>query len=672
MQWSPMLSEESRKGNLDFMDMPFRVFLRVHFFRLIVVCSLLLGAHSLMAQEDDVPSRRGSKIIDDTTKQVYGPKTTQFFYEEDVLQNRPTKHFIDTAIRNFHRFTYVQRYNYLYQDLGNIGTSIRPLYYEVPEVIGVSSGFQTYDLYWQQERIRYFDTHSPYSNMGIILGGQGRSITKVVYSRNITPQWNFGANFRTLFIDKQVAREGKGDRNVQSQYYDFFTTYQTKDSTYRIFANFQRQNHRAAETGGIFDATNKSYEELFFDRNENALTEASSNQLRINAHIAHQYKIGSALQVYHVFDRYRQGERFNDVPLSEPDDYYEYYAKLDSPKVSDRVKFKYVRNEFGIKGNLAKLFYSGYYAIRDYSMTYNHLDTGQDSIGVKTSGTEHYLGGRISLRLDSIGEVTARAELLQTGNYRLEGSIQSRWFDASLKQVQYAPSFLQDLYRGNFHVWENNFTDVNVTQINGYLHYRSPVVSISPGVTFTRIGNYIFFKEDDFLRPNGTPDPQKVKPVQTAGEQVMVLPEMKVEVVMARHIFLRGHGIFAKVLENTGEAIQLPDLFVNGQLAYENIFFHGNFDIHTGVDVHYKSAYTPLAYEVPIQQYYVQREGAAFEAPDFPIIDVFLNARIMRARIFVKYNNILQAFTKQGYVPTPYYVGQRNVLDFGFDWSFYD
>ena len=174
------------------------------------------------------------------------------------------------------------------------------------------------------------------------------------------------------------------------------------------------------------------------------------------------------------------------------------------------------------------------------------------------------------------------------------------------------------------------------------------------------------------MRANGTPDPQKVKPVQTAGEQVMVLPEMKIEVVMARHIFLRGHGIFAKVLENTGEAIQLPDLFVNAQLAYENIFFHGNFDIHTGVDVHYKSAYTPLAYEVPIQQYYVQREGAAFEAPDFPIIDVFLNARIMRARIFVKYNNILQAFTKQGYIPTPYYVGQRNVLDFGFDWSFYD
>lgn len=671
MPWWSMLSGMYTNDILNFMDRPFRVFLRVRFFKFAVFAFyFLLAVHPLVAQDDE-PRHRGSQIIDDTTKQVYGPKTSRFFYEEDVLQNRTTTHFIDTTIRNFHRFTYVQRYNNLYQDLGNIGTSIRPIYYQVPEAIGVSPGFHGYDLYWDQERIRYFDTKSPYSNMGVIIGGKGRSLTRVVYSRNITPQWNFGANFRTLYIDKQVERGGKGDRNVVSTYYDFNTTYQNKDSTYRLFFNFQRQNHRAIETGGILDGKFKEYDELFQDNNQNALQEASSNELRINVHFAHQYRLGDALQVYHVFDRYRQGERFVDVPAAEPGGYYD-YVELDSPKVSDRAKFKTVRNEFGIKGNLAKLFYSGYYVLRDYSMTYNNLNAQHDSIGIKTQGLEHYLGGRMALRLDSIGEISARAELLQTGNYRLEGSIRSRWFEASLKQVQYAPSFLQNLYRGNFDVWENNFSDINVTQINGYLHYRSPVFSISPGVTFTRIGNYVFFKADDYLLSDGRPQPQKVLPVQTSGEQVMVLPEVRVELVAARHLYFRGQGIFAKVLENSGNAIQIPELFVNGQIAYENIFFNGNLDMHAGVDVHYKSAYTPLAYDVPIQQFYVQHETDAFRAPDFPIIDVFLNGRIKRARIFVKYNNILQLFTKQGYIPTPYYVGQRNVLDFGFDWSFYD
>jgi hypothetical protein len=32
----------------------------------------------------------------------------------------------------------------------------------------------------------------------------------------------------------------------------------------------------------------------------------------------------------------------------------------------------------------------------------------------------------------------------------------------------------------------------------------------------------------------------------------------------------------------------------------------------------------------------------------------------------------VQAITGEGWFPTPYYPGQSNVVDFGFDWSFYD
>jgi hypothetical protein len=58
--------------------------------------------------------------------------------------------------------------------------------------------------------------------------------------------------------------------------------------------------------------------------------------------------------------------------------------------------------------------------------------------------------------------------------------------------------------------------------------------------------------------------------------------------------------------------------------------------------------------------------------PVAPIVDIFFSARIKRGRIFFKYHNLLQAFTKEGYMLTPRYPGQRNVVDFGFDWSFYD
>ncbi len=621
---------------------------------LLIVFTVIYAA----AQEQPSGRRKGSRILDDTTKQVYGPKSSRYYFEQDVFLNRQTYHTIDTAIRNFHRFTFVQRYNYRYQDLGNIGTAIRPIFYQAPDVLGATSGFTAYDVYWDSDPVRYYDTKSPYAHMYVMLGGKGRSITRATFSRNITPQWNFGFNYRAILVDKQVQRQSKGDRNVRSTYFDFFTSYQSKDSSYTIFANARRNGLEADEYGGIKKNEDFEYADYFFNNAQPNLLDAASKDLRMNVHVFHQYEVARALQVYHVFDRYRQGTRFTDAPGNAPEGFYD-HNEFDSTATEDRTKFKYVRHEVGIKGNLLKLFYNGYYANRRYTLT-NHIDL----LGEQLLEVESYLGGRMSLRLDSLVEVTGWGELQQNGNYRLDGKIKSKWFEASLKQLQYTTPLIYQTYRGQHDEWTNDWSNINVTQFDGYLHYNSKVLSVSPGVTFTRLGNYVFFKYDDYENTD-----QKVLPVQSSGQQVIFSPELKLSLTVLGHINFNTNIIYTRMLSNSADAIQIPELFVNGQLAYENIFFNGNLDMHAGVDLHYQSDYFALAYDVPIQQFYVQ-QTTPIQA--FPIVDVFFDARIKRGRIFFKYNNILQAFTKEGYLTAPDYPGQRNILDFGFDWSFYD
>jgi hypothetical protein len=650
----------------------------VFLFRYAFLPAFLFISFGLWAQDQPTP-RRGSRIIDDSTKQVYGPKTSRYYYEEDVFLNRQKFHLIDTVIRNFHRYTYVQRFNNMYQDLGNIGTAITPIFYQTPMLIGATSGFRSYDMYWDTEQVKYYDTKSPFTNMNVILGGKGRSITRASFSRNINPRWNFGFDYRGLLIDKQVQRQSKGDRNVRSTYYDLYTAFQTKDSTYRLFFNLRRNKLEADEYGGIRKGEGFVYKDYFFTNAQPNLLDASSLDLRMNLHLYHQYEVGKALQIYHTFDRYRQGAQFLDVPGNAPDGYYD-HVEVDSVDTDDYSKFISVRNEFGIKGNLSKLFYNGYYAIRDYSMSNKY--TSPDSIRVSTSGFESYLGGRISLFLDSLGEVTGWGELQQNGNYRLEGKIKSKWFEASLKQMQYDAPLMQQSYRGSHDVWYNDFSPTNVTQLNGYLHYRSRVLQLSPGLTFTRLGNYTYFKYNDEVTPSlGLPPnngsiysrsiapEQTVLPVQTSQDLVIVAPEFKFGLRMARHILFNGQVLYTKVLKNSNGAIQVPELFINTQLAYENIFFDGNLDMHAGFDFHFMSSYYAYGYDVAVQQFYIQQ---SYLPPAFPLLDVFFNARINRGRIFVKYNNLIQLFTKEGYMPTPEYPGQRNILDFGFDWSFYD
>ena len=675
------MPDKKKRGDIDD-AVHQRLFLRVRFLnKLFFSLVLMLIAASVHAQVQ--PERRGSRVIDDTTKQIYGPNTSKYYYEHEVFFNRQVLHPIDTFIRNYHRnSTYVQNNDNLYQDLGNIGTAIRPIYYQTPDQIGATTGFHSYDLYWDTETIRYFDTKSPYTNMQLILGGKGRSLTRATFSRNINPRWNFGFTYRGLFVDKQIQRKGKNDRITRSNYYDAYTAYQNKDSTYRIFVNLRRMFHRVNEFGGVQvdDDDEEEAEGLAPYFNIDArpwLTTASSEDLRTNFHVFHQFMLGSGFQLYHTLDRYKQKNKFLDVRSEAEALFFDLTIPAEADSVEDATTIRSFRNEVGIKGSVSKLFYNGYYAIRHYSMRYNHLPTDTLNLSLPyEKGNESYFGGRIRLALDSLVEVRGLAEIMLGGEgttgapSRIEGSIRSKWFSASLKQLTYKPAFVAQAYRGRHDYWDfrtddpDGFSNTESSQLAGALHYRNSVLSLSPGITFTRLRNYIFFDkvtDDDSV--------QQVFPRQSDGNQIYASPEVRGSITFFRHLTLSNRTIYTVFIENADDAIRIPQLFVNTQLSYANIFFNGNLDMHAGVDLHWKSPYFAPGYDPAIQQFYNQD---VFESPAFPLVDIFFNAKIKRARVFFKYNNVMQIFSDTGYMPTPYYPGQRNIFDFGFDWSFYD
>lgn len=649
------------------------LYLRVQILRLVLLAGLLGSCVQVFAQGGggqrpgqgqgmggESRPRNRSSIIDDSTRQVYGPHTSFTVREEDYFFNRRIRATIDTAIRDFHRYNYVQRNNNLYQDLGNIGTAIRPIFTQAPALIGATPGFDAYNLYWDREQVKYYDTRSPYSNMNVVVGGKGRSITRITYSRNINPRWNFGFNYRGLFIDKQIQRSGKGDRNVKSTYYDFFTSYESKDSSYSLFFNFRRSFLQADEYGGVQTSNPLTFDQFFSVNARPWLTEAESNDLRSTVHLYQQYRLGSGFQVYHVGDWYRQRNQFKDTPASEPDNYYDAVV-VDSTLTRDQTMFHSFRNEVGVKGNLLKLFYNYYAAVRSYSMDYKYFY--ESSLPVKTSGNELYVGGRMELALDSLVTVKGQVEWLFTNRYRIEGSIKTKWFDAGLRRVKSRPSFVQQAYRGSHDIWVNDFDDVETNELWGSIHYTSRRFSVSPGLHFTTIRNFIFFQQGVFNSD------QTVLPVQASGYNTYTSPELQVSLVPVKNITWKAQAVYTRMLENSNDALQMPEWFINTQLAYANIWYHGNFDFQVGVDVHYKSAYHAYGYDPVIQQFYTQQ---SFQVPAVPVIDLFLNAKILRGRIFLKYNNLFKTFNKYAAIPTPYYPGIRNLVDFGFDWSFYD
>lgn len=622
-------------------------------FKKEILVVLFIGA-AVVSLAQSVGPRVGSRIIDDSTKNVYGPKTTLWTTEKNIFFNTPTYYALDTIISNYHRWTHVQRANNFYKDLGNIGTAMHPIFPMISSTIGISSGFTSYNTYFDSEEVKYFNTKSPYTRMRIIWGGNGRATSKIEFSRNINSRWNFGFNYRPILVEKQIGSKGQGDRQTIDHYYDFNTNFFSKDSAYFVLFTFQRNRQKVKENGGII--INSTDPDVIFDPSAKTnLTSAVTEEYRWNMHLFQQYKIAKQLQVYHILDRGSQVNKFN----ANDGDSATFNRRKIKGEVFDETEFKVFQNEAGIKGDLAFLFYNFYAKNRSYE--YSNLR--KNPLGA-ANGIENFLGGRASLKIDSLTRLSGQVEnLIGSANYLLSGSFESPWLDASLKSTLAKPSYLQQSYYGSYDLWNNNFGNVSSTQINGFIKASLGPITISPGANFYTFNNFIFFRKDS------TNQAQKIAPFQSSGNQVIFSPEVKMTLRILKKIYFRPQVIYTNLIKNDDAAFQIPQLFINGQLAYEGFWFKKHLQVQFGVDFHWKSDYNALAYNPSVQSFYVQ---TTTNTPSFMLADVFLNGKIKRGRVFLKYHNLLNAFTPTGYFPTPNYPGRFNILDFGFELLLFD
>ncbi len=188
----------------------------------------------------DAPAKRTrSKIVNDSAKNVYGPKTTLSTSEQDIFENRKNHQPLDTSIVNLHRWDFVRKYENKYQDLGNVGTALNPIFPLMSTTIGATSGFKVYDLYYESAEPRHYNTKSPFSRINVVWGGKGRAMTHIEFTANIHSRWNFGFNYRPILSVKQVQSTGKSDYQVKSQYYDFYTSYESKNAKYKLLMSYR-------------------------------------------------------------------------------------------------------------------------------------------------------------------------------------------------------------------------------------------------------------------------------------------------------------------------------------------------------------------------------------------------------------------------------------------------
>lgn len=655
------------------------------------------GGRQSMPTSTTGGSGQNKGIIDDSTKVIYGPKSTRYVLEEDVFNNRKKLYTMDTTMDEVHRFTYVQRSRNLYQDLGTLGTAMRPVFVQMPQQLGAQSGYTVFSPYaFQSMEVKYYDTKSPFSDMYLALGGRSQNILRFSMAQNVTKRWNVGLDLQRFTSQKQFGTTGSSDPyKILAQNWGIVghTNYRSKNEKYTLLANFINMSHSVDEQGGIIPGTGGitsgsvsgsngypyNYEGDAMLRSGSASVQGPHGwDIRNNWHVYHQYIQEKGLQLYHRLDLQTQKNFYGDNQLKlnrqtiYPADttvkfqiYPSVIGAVDSTtRIFQRSRYRVLENQFGLKGIAqykgSSFNYRAYLRIRNYTRTLEYDTTKNTGIltNYKVARFETFVGGWLGYYFpDSLTRLTAEAELgvNTSGNvtYRLQGQLVSKWLTAGYSSIAASPTLLQEFYQAKVLNWENKFSLPIFNHAYGKLNLRYKQFRLEPSLDYYLITNYIYFDEHAAAK-------------QDVGSFFVTQPGIGYHLPFGR-FSISGQAYYT--FQSRDDVLRTPPVFVNTQLQYEFIYAKV-LHIQTGIDLHYKSAYLANAYMPVTQQYYLQNKQTV---EGCVLADLYANLRVNRTRLFVKVSHINQGFLQgPGYFVDPNYLQMRRAFSFGVDWYLFD
>lgn len=608
----------------------------------ILLCSFFAFANTSQAQ-----------ILDDSTQLVYGPSTTHFFYEQDALRGVDSAfRCIDTTIDGIHNYEYTFRDVFLRQDLGNLGSPSKSLYFSSPERIGVNPGFEALAPYGKTpSQIRYFNTKSPFSDLSYVQGGLGQQILNAEFSQNILPNWNAGIGYYKLTSDKMIGALKLRDRYADHLHVNFHTDYTTKDSRWKILFSYIFYSGKVNESGGIKPEPNDTKDNLFDYRDERVWLEgARSRERRSRFHLYQQFApVRSKLLFYHTFEYLKQSNFYEDNAAESDFTFYPNIF-LNNDITSQSFIYQLFENYVGTKGKFNHVDYRVYFRRKDFKLNPSDFDLGAD----RKWHSENFIGGVTSVFLSDSIRLQFSGEYLIAGkDYRGAASLDYKFLSALAERVTYSPTLVQTHIFTNHFKWDNTFSPVSVDRIRVNLHYDFRKAYVSAFGELNNINKLIYFNEN-------------AEPAQAVDPIRFILTGVRIGGRLGK-FSLRAEGCYAKTVGP--DLIRVPEFSAFSQFFYENRLFKKALLAQFGFDVRFLSAYRANAYMPATGQFYLQN---TFLADAYPVADVFVNMLIRKIKVFVKLSHANMGFPRGGYFTTPFYTGIPRTFGFGVSWQFYD
>lgn len=576
--------------------------------------------------------------------------------------------------------------------LGNMGLPSQSAIFSERHSTDIAGDFlfrhAYYDHYISPNRVYFFNTLKPYSNLSYATGGythHGEDHLTGRFSINANQRLNFGLYADYVYGRGSFYKQSSDDLNgyLNGSY---------RDKKWNVYFIAGLNNFRNFENGGIVDQSylaNMDDPQDIPTRMSKAWSIYKSFYLYANA----QYNIG-----FHKEDP-NDSEKIDFIPVSTigysvkfekstkkyletaiaPGFYQNNY--YSNAMTADSVGNYFLKNvvSFTLNEGFQKWAVFGVRAFAEVDMDRNMLfyaDTIDANTKLKSDSLYHYhtealvaVGGELFKRrgnttYGAMGKVfllgrDKRLAFEVTGDFNSSWNISKKenlrmFLQAEGHVKSTNPSFFTEHYFSNHFRWENQFNNTWSARAYGKIGIPYKYCDFSIGAGWQGLKNYIYFNHQ------GLPTQDNEHFIQ------IISADLKLNLSVW---WLHWDNQVSFQHSSQPDILPLPTISAYSNFYLKTKIFKQLLTVQLGVDCRYNTAYYANAYMPATGQFHLQNTTLV---GNYPLMNVYLNLHLKQFRFFVMYYNLSAAFMEPNYFTVPDYPLNPGMFKCGLSWNFYD
>lgn len=612
---------------------------------------LFLSAHSFVY----------SQLLDTSSVHDYKPTNIQLQQTEKYLFLDTSQTNLDTSLNLFYNYYPTYQNAFPFIDLGLEATPVLALSKSNNEQLKLRLGADHMNPYFYDEKIHIYQTDKPFTRLNYSQGANEMLSIVATHAQQISKRLSFGIDYRRIKNQNFYFSNLENFSRVRMGNLfntKFYTSYYSPDRKYEMIASYLWNRSRHVESGGL---SNDSFFNVQKGRNKinnnlinytDGIGTLAQNQFRLTQYfrpggLSTDSTLNASLNQFKeqfFISTALKNERL-EFEDNNPDS-LNYGVKLTPFK--DSSYHRSVENEVGYMKIIGRHSLSSS-LMHDYSSIYQNTVTKYFQ--------NLYISAKGIVKLNEFQlEPHVKFGILgyNAGDYQIDGVASYRFkrlnFIGRFLSHKVEPTFMQQEFRSNAIQWENNFSKINVNQLQGSISTRYNNHNLKVDIKAENTNGLIYYHDEN--------------KIAQYDDNLTWL-----RAVISHH-FLRdnfGSDLNLTIQQSSNqEVLPRPKAAISGNFYTKFKLFQKNLRVQLGFRSFWFSSFNTPRYNPYTRAWHNTNEQ--FEST--PPIQVYTNAKVKSFCFGIEFFHTQQGLMGEDYYSSPGYPMMPRNLRLNIRWDF--